>query len=87
MAAFYDFRREDGSWVTLTFPFGQCPSEIVCEDGVRAVRGWRTAPNVSWKAGHEPSVTMRRQAEERYRANVAAGRRGEHAWRERVPKI
>jgi len=49
MGAFYDFLREDGEWVTKMFPFGQCPNEIIDDDGVKAKRGWR--PGTSFNIG------------------------------------
>ena len=87
MAAFYEFQREDGEWIVKAFPFGQCPKEIVCEDGVKAIRGWRSAPTISYKPGSEPASVLRNKAEKRYQANINAGKRGEHEWRERMPKL
>lgn len=84
MAALYEFEREDGTWVERFYPFGQCPKEIICEDGVKAFHRHRTAPAISWKAGSEPSSLLRKQAESRYRSNIQAGKRGEHEWRERL---
>ena len=89
MGAFYDFLREDGEWVTKMFPFGQCPNEIVDDDGVKAKRGWRpgTSFNIGWKAGQEPSSVIISRREKRTRDNINAGKRGEKEWRARSPKF
>lgn len=89
MAAFYDFKREDGTWVVKMFPFGQCPDEIVDDDGVKAKRGWRpeSLPSINWKDGKAPEATLKARNERRRRDNEAAGNRGKGEWRERTPNL
>lgn len=87
MPATYEYIRPDGEWVTRVFPFAQAPATIVCEDGVVAKRGYRTAPNISWKPGHESQSEIVRKREARTKDNIAAGKRGEKEWRERMPKL
>ena len=83
----YEFKRPDGEWVEKEFPIGTCPSEITCDDGVVARRGWRTAPSVSWKPGQESEYEKIRKKEQRTKDNLAAGDRGRNEWRERMPKL
>ncbi len=85
MAARYDFEREDGEIIEMLFPFGKCPQEITCPDGVKARRLY-AAPGIGWKAGQEPPSVLAQQREARTRDNINAGNRGRDAWRERIPK-
>lgn len=86
MAARYDFEREDGEVIEMVFPFGQCPKEITCPDGVKAHRVY-AAPGVAWKAGQEPPSVIAQMRESRTRDNINAGNRGRADWRERSPKL
>ena len=82
----YEFKREDGEWIEMEFPIGQCPREIACSDGVKARRGWRTPPQVVWKDGQEPEATLARKSQRRRRDNIEAGRRGHDYWKERMAR-
>lgn len=83
----FEYIRPDGEWVERKFPIGKAPSTIVCEDGVEAKRGWRTPPAVSWAEGQETEYGKWKKKQSRTRENQEAGKRGEHEWRERMPKL
>lgn len=89
MASLYDYLREDGEWVSLPFPFGKAPAETVCDDGVKAKKGFKPGRNVNigWKPGSEPSSVLKTQSEKRRRDNINAGKKGEKDWRQRMPKL
>ena len=86
MPGFYTFQREDGKCVDKIFPFGQCPKEIVDDDGVRAVRIFKPF-NIAWKAGQETDAQLWALSDKRKKANIEAGERGRKMWKERKPKL
>lgn len=86
MSAVYEFLRADGRRIERRFPFGQCPSEIVDDDGVRARKVFSVV-GMKWREGHETSSSVSAQSERRRRENIAAGDRGRAEWRERTPKV
>ena len=85
----YDFLRDDGLWEEKSFPIGQCPREVVDDDGVRARRAWRpeSLPSVAWKEGHETETARADKNARRTQDNIDAGNRGREYWRERMPKL
>lgn len=51
---FYEFQKEDGEIITRQFRMGECPWEIVCEDGQKAKRIY-SIPNISVKGSRSSS--------------------------------
>ena len=43
--ALYEFQKEDGTTIELSFKMGECPSETICDDGQRATRVF-SVPNI-----------------------------------------
>ena len=78
--ALYMFRRDDnGECFERKYRIGECPKEIVCEDGVVA-RHVITAPGVQWKGGFlPPGEAMRRNRDMKSRQDTA-GRRMKDNW-------
>ena len=83
----FEFVRPDGKWIQREFPCGKCPPEVIDDDGVKAERGWRTAPDVSWKSGQESPSAKQRINDDIRRRNDAAGEKGKADWQHRMPKL
>lgn len=79
--ALYMFRRDDnGECFEKKYRIGECPKEIVCEDGVIA-RHVITAPAVQWKGGFlPPGAAMKRTADMK-RKQDDAGRKMKDSWK------
>jgi len=86
MAATYCFKRDDGRVVERQYPFGQCPREIVDDDGVKARRIF-TPANIQWAEGFMPEATAMARNERRRIDNINAGNRGRSDWRAQAPKL
>lgn len=82
----YCYRREDGEVVERIYPITNTPNEIVCEDGVKAVKVFNSF-NIAWGRGGMPSASLKAQNERRTRDNIKAGERGAGEWREKMPKL
>lgn len=43
--ALYEFQKDDGEVIELSFKMGECPKEVICDDGQKAVRIY-SCPNI-----------------------------------------
>lgn len=75
----YSFKKETGEFIDLKFPMGECPSEVICDDGVKAVRVF-CAPFVAIKK----SGSSERQDDAKWR-NEAMERASELGMRNFIP--
>ena len=78
--ALYMFRRDDnGECFERKYRIGECPKEIICDDGVIA-RHVITAPGVRWNGGFlPPGEAMRRNKDMKSRQDQA-GKRMRDNW-------
>lgn len=77
----YDFQREDdGAILTMEFPMGECPKEIVCDDGVVAKRIFH-APHLSMFGGRGTAFNASKLNADMRSRNEAAGRRMRDSWK------
>lgn len=84
----YSFKREDnGEWVQQFHPMGECPQEIICEDGVKAKRGYEGAPAVKWGKGFLPVGEALKRKKDMTKRNEKAGDKGRAYWKSKTPKL
>lgn len=79
MAVLYGFEREDGKRVEKFFPMGECPNEIICEDGIKATRIFST-PNFSYGRGSLPASVAEKRNRDMKKRNEEAGKRMRERW-------
>lgn len=80
MAVLYGFEREDGKRIEKFFPIGECPDEIVCEDGVKAKR-ILSSPSISWGRGSLPASVASQRKRDMIKRNEEAGKRMRERWK------
>ena len=85
MAVLYGFEREDGKRIEKFFPMGECPNEIICEDGVKAKRVFST-PNFSYGRGTLPATVAEKRNKDMKKRQEAADKRMRERWTSVKPK-
>lgn len=80
MAVLYSFEKEDGKRIEKFFPIGECPDEIICEDGMKAKRVL-SSPNISWGKGFLPSSVASKRKKDMIKRNEEAGQRMRERWK------
>ena len=83
----YEFQKGNGEVVCRQFPMGECPKEILCDDGASAKRVFSSGVFISFKEGQETSSKLKSMNERMRKANIEAGERGRKDWKERTPKL
>lgn len=75
----YSFQKEDGTKIDKWYPMGECPKEIICEDGQKATRIYGCV-GIIWKGSLPPGAVIKRNADMRKR-NEEAGKRMRERWK------
>lgn len=75
----YQFKRDDGILVEKWYPIGECPKEIVCDDG-RPARRVLFAPSVTWKGGYLPPSAAQARNTMMNRMQEDAARKSCDSW-------
>ncbi len=84
--ALYGFRTTDGDEIELSFPMGECPSEVRLPDG-RVARRIFSSPSISFKGGYMPPRASAVRRNDMTRRNQQAHDRGSDYWRSQSPKL
>lgn len=78
--AIYSFVRPDGVEVEKSFPMGECPKEITCDDGVVAKRQF-FAPSIKWSGGFVPPSASAQRKKEMTARNKDVDSRMRERWK------
>lgn len=80
MAILYAFFTEDGEEINRFFPIGQCPNQIVLDDGRIAKRSFKSNVSMFTKQGSSGSNASKLNNEMKKR-NEEAGKRMKERWK------
>lgn len=78
--------QETGEQINKFFKCGQCPKEIVTEDGKKAKRKLGYG-NFNWGEGYLPPTAAQKYRNMMTQKNIDSGKRGQEYWRSKNPKL
>lgn len=84
--AIYGFKTDNGEELEMSFPMGECPTEVLLPDGRIAKRVF-FAPQVKFMGGFLPPSAAIKRKSDMTKRNSAAHERGKEYWKERNPKL
>jgi len=76
----YSFKKEDGTEIELFYPMGECPEEVICDDGTKAKRHFQS-PNIKWGKGYLPPSVADKRNRDMKKRNEEAGIRMRERWK------
>lgn len=80
----YGFQVEQtGEHISKFFPMGECPDQIITEDGKVAKRKL-SCPSITWGRGSLPSNIAQKRREQMTKKNIQSGKRGQQYWRSKL---
>ena len=83
----YSFKIQDTEEIiSKWYPMGECPTQIVLQDGRKAFRHYGFA-NISYGGGVIPQTQADRRRKMMTQKNIDAGKRGEQKGRSKAPKL